>query len=102
MYHFLNFVQEKFSKVYYSSIEDRLRRNIYFANKEKIAKIDELYSLGLAPEKLELNIFSDQTRDEIFSLRSIVDEDQNEWIAYKVNCEKICDFNVSLVCIYVY
>lgn len=76
--------KEKFGKVYLSIVEDRLRRNLYFATKEKVAKHNELFLLGLEPEKLELNIFADFTRDELFNLRSIVDEDQDEWTTYKV------------------
>lgn len=33
---------------------------------------------------MQIDIFSDQTRDEIFSLRQILDENQDEWNDYKV------------------
>lgn len=77
--------QEKFGKFYASPIEDRYRRNLYFATKTRVATHNELFNHGLAAAPLQLDIFADQTRDEIFSLRSILDEDQDEWNDYKVN-----------------
>lgn len=65
--------------------EDRFRRNLYFASKTRVATHNELFNNGLAAEPLQLDIFADYTRDEIFSLRSILDEDQQEWNDYKVN-----------------
>lgn len=66
-------------------LEDRLRRNLYFATKTRVATHNKLFENGLAAEQLQLDIFADFTRDEIFSLRSILDEDQDEWNDYKVN-----------------
>lgn len=73
----------KFGKSYVG-FEDRMRRGVYFATKAKIAKYDELLHFGLGTEKLELNIFADNLRDELFSLRSITEEFQDEWDSYKV------------------
>lgn len=77
--------QEKFGKAY-AAPEDRFRRGIFFANKDKIAKYDELLRFGLTSEKLELNIFADYTRDELFLLRSGLEiiTAQDEWDSYKV------------------
>lgn len=75
----------KFTKIYLDPVEDRLRRNIYFANKEKVAKYDEVLTHGIGFEKIQLDIFADQLRDEIFSLRSILEDSQEEWNNYKVS-----------------
>lgn len=66
-------------------MEDRFRSYIYFANKEKLVKYDELVRFGLGSERVELDIFADYTRDELFSLRSILEESQDEWNSYKVH-----------------
>lgn len=76
--------QEKFGKSYGSPAEDRLRRNLYFASKFRVSKHNELFDHGLSHEQLQLDIFADHTLDEINALRSILDDKQNEWNAYKV------------------
>lgn len=83
MIHF-EFKQAKFGKTYASPLEDRFRRNLYFATKEKLIKYDELTRFGIPWEKIEMDIFADYTRDELFSLRSILEESQDEWNEYKV------------------
>lgn len=76
--------QEKFGKSYASPIEDRLRRNLYFASKARVATRNRLLEHGINREQLQLDIFADQTLDEINALRSILDDSQDEWNAYKV------------------
>lgn len=65
-------------------MEDRFRRNVYFATKANIAKNDELLQFGLTNEKLMLNSFADYTRDELFTLRAIIEDAEEEWSNYKV------------------
>lgn len=79
----LRLIQTKFGKSYVG-VEDRYRRNIYYATRQKIAKYDELLRFGIEAEKLELDSFADYTRDELFSLRSLSEEHQAEWDEYKV------------------
>lgn len=48
---------------------------------------DELIRYGLSTEKLELDIFADYTRDELFNLRSGLEhgiQNKEEWGKYKV------------------
>lgn len=61
-------------------MEDRYRHNIYFANKEKKAKYEELNRLGLPVSKLETDVFADFTCDEL----KVPDEYQTEWNNFKV------------------
>ncbi|XP_031636952.1 uncharacterized protein LOC116349588 [Contarinia nasturtii] len=82
--------KEKFGKNYVG-IEDHMRRGIFFATKAKIAKYDELLTYGLGTEKLELDIFADYLRDELFSLRSILEGSQDEWDSYKLKYGKVYD-----------
>lgn len=62
-------------------MEDRFRHNIYFANKEKKAKYEELSRNGLPVSKLELDVFADFTCDEL----KVPDEYQTEWNNFKVS-----------------
>lgn len=68
-----------------------MRRNVYFASKFRVAKHNELFDHGLTAERLQLDIFADQTQDEINALRLILDENQEEWNAYKVNNQNIIE-----------
>lgn len=60
---------------------DRFRRNIYFAMKEKVAVYGKLFELGLVSERIELDKYSDYTRDELLS------DERIEWNEYKVKMQ---------------
>lgn len=78
-----------FKKVY-GALEDRYRHNIYFANKEKKAKYEELHRLGLPVNKLELDVFADFTCDEL----KLPEESQTEWENFKVSLSRNSLFNL--------
>lgn len=59
------------------------RFGIYYANKLKVAKFDELIYFGVGDKQLTLNSFADFTRDELFNLRAHVETDLDEWISFK-------------------
>lgn len=65
-------------------MEDRFRRNLYLATKTRVATHNELFNNGYASEPMQIDIFADYTQDELFSLRSIIDEGQDEWNDFKV------------------
>lgn len=83
--HFSFCYQAHFKKVY-GTLEDRFRHNIYFANKEKQAKYEELHRLGLPVKKLDLDVFADFTCDEL----KLPEESQTEWDNYKVSLYSKC------------
>lgn len=64
------------------------RFGIYFANKEKVDKYDQLIYFGLGNEKLVLDSFADFTRDELLNLRALDETEQAEWDSYKETFEK--------------
>lgn len=65
-------------------MEDRFRHNIYFANKEKKAKYDELVRFGLPIERSELDVYADFTSEEL----KAPEELESEWENYKVGVLK--------------
>lgn len=71
----------------YEGLEDRFRMGIFFANKDKIAKHDELIKFGLDAKKLEMDSFADFTREELFKLREEMESPlcDEEWKKYKVS-----------------
>lgn len=62
-------------------MEDRYRHNVYFANKEKKSKYEELNRLGLPVNKLETDVFADFTCDEL----KVPDDYETEWNNFKVS-----------------
>lgn len=83
-------LQAHYKKVY-GAVEERLRHNIYFANKEKKAKYDELHRFGLPIDKIELDVYADFTLEEL----KAPEESEMEWDNYKVSrfkhfIEKTC------------
>lgn len=76
--------QAHYKKVY-GAVEDRFRHNIYFANKEKKAKYEDLNRYGLPVDKLELDVYADFTLEEL----KAPEESEVEWDNYKVSALKI-------------
>ncbi|KAE8573144.1 procathepsin L [Halyomorpha halys] len=54
----------KYGKSYATKEEDQLRKNIYFDNKHRIAKHNDLHANGIKTYKLGVNKFADMTATE--------------------------------------